>query len=132
MRCPSSQLGSTSSLRSVRSRSIACSAARVQALLNGQLAAGQSIRNVQITNTVLSSALTRAMREALVVRNVARLAEAARLGTPADHPLVLSRGAQLPQCCSRRSAVPGLRAAADLRTSARRSARAPLAGHRLR
>jgi integrase len=51
------------------------SAARVQAFLNGQLAAGQSIRNVQIMKTVLSSALTRAMREELVMRNVARLAE---------------------------------------------------------
>ena len=51
------------------------SAARVQAFLNGELAAGQSIRRVQIMRTVLSSALTRAMREELVVRNVARLAE---------------------------------------------------------
>jgi Phage integrase, N-terminal SAM-like domain len=51
------------------------SAASVQAFLNGQLAAGQSIHNVQIMKTVLSSALTRAMREELVIRNVARLAE---------------------------------------------------------
>jgi integrase len=51
------------------------SAARVQTFLNGQLAAGQSIRQVQVMRTVLSSALTRAMREELLVRNVARLAE---------------------------------------------------------
>jgi len=51
------------------------SAARVQAFLNGQLAPGRSIRRVQIVRTVLSSALTRAMREELIVRNVARLAE---------------------------------------------------------
>jgi integrase len=51
------------------------SAARVQAFLNGQLAAGQSIRSVQIMKTVLSSSLTRAMREELIMRNVARLAE---------------------------------------------------------
>ena len=51
------------------------SATRVQAFLNSQLAAGQSIRRVQIMRTVLSSALTRAMREELVMRNVARLAE---------------------------------------------------------
>jgi integrase len=51
------------------------SAARVQAFLNSELAAGQSIRRVQIMRTVLSSALTRAMREELVVRNVARLVE---------------------------------------------------------
>ncbi len=51
------------------------SAARVQAFLKGQLAAGHSIRQVQVMKTVLSSALTRAMREELVFRNVARLAE---------------------------------------------------------
>ena len=51
------------------------SVARVQSFLNGQLAAGQSIRNVQVMRTVLSLALTRAMREELIVRNVARLAE---------------------------------------------------------
>jgi integrase len=51
------------------------SAARVQAFLNEQLAAGQSIRQVQVMRTVLSSALTRAMREELLMRNVARLVE---------------------------------------------------------
>jgi integrase len=51
------------------------SASRVQAFFNGQLAAGRSIRTVQVMKTVLSSALSRAMREELVVRNVARLAE---------------------------------------------------------
>jgi integrase len=51
------------------------SAARVQAFLNGQLGAGQSIRQVQVMRTVLSSALTRAMREELLTRNVARLVE---------------------------------------------------------
>ncbi len=51
------------------------SAARVQAFLNSQLAAGHSVRQVQIMRTVLSSALTRAMRDELLMRNVARLAE---------------------------------------------------------
>ena len=51
------------------------SASRVQAFFNGQLAAGRSIRTVQVMKTVLSSALSRAMREELVVRNVARLTE---------------------------------------------------------
>jgi integrase len=51
------------------------SASRVQAFFNGQLAAGRSIRTVQVMRTVLSSALSRAMREELLVRNVARLAE---------------------------------------------------------
>jgi integrase len=47
----------------------------VQAFLNEQLAAGRSVRLVQVMKTVLSSALTRAMREELLMRNVARLAE---------------------------------------------------------
>lgn len=51
------------------------SATRVQTFLMGQLAAGHSIRKVHIMKAVLSSALTRAMREQLVMRNVARLAE---------------------------------------------------------
>ena len=51
------------------------SAARVQTFLTGQLAAGHSIRKVQVMKTVLSSALARAMREELVMRNVAHLAE---------------------------------------------------------
>ena len=51
------------------------SAARVQTFLTGQLAGGHSIRKVQVMKTVLSSALARVMREELVMRNVARLAE---------------------------------------------------------
>jgi integrase len=45
----------------------------VQTFLNARLEMGDSIRKVQIMRTVLSSALTRAMREELVVRNVAQL-----------------------------------------------------------
>jgi integrase len=51
------------------------SAARVQQFLSGQLAAGHSVRKVQVMKTVLSSALTRAMREELIMRKVAQLAE---------------------------------------------------------
>ena len=47
----------------------------VQAFLNGQLRDGQSVRNVQIMRQVLSVALSRAVREELVARNVARLVE---------------------------------------------------------
>src|SRR5690349_18164081 len=47
----------------------------VQRFLNRRLEQGDSIRKVQIMRTVLSSALTRARREELVSRNVARLAE---------------------------------------------------------
>jgi integrase len=47
----------------------------VQSFLNGQLQAGQSVRNVQIMRQTLSTALSRAMREELVLRNVARLVE---------------------------------------------------------
>ena len=51
------------------------SVSTVQAFLNGKLRDGQSIRNVQILRQILSAALTRAVREELVVRNVARLVE---------------------------------------------------------
>lgn len=47
----------------------------VQSFLNQQLARGYSIRKVQIMRTVLSAALTRANREELLTRNVARLVE---------------------------------------------------------
>lgn len=45
----------------------------VQMFLNARLAAGDSVRKVQVTRNVLSSALTRAMREELLSRNVAQL-----------------------------------------------------------
>jgi integrase len=51
------------------------SSSRVQAYFTGQLAAGRSVRTVQVMRTVLSSALSRAMREELISRNVARLVE---------------------------------------------------------
>jgi integrase len=47
----------------------------VQAFLNSKLRAGLSVRNVQIMRQVLSAALSRAMREELITRNVARLVE---------------------------------------------------------
>ena len=47
----------------------------VQNFLNERLAKGDSVRKVQVMRTVLSAALTRAMREELVIRNVARLVE---------------------------------------------------------
>jgi integrase len=47
----------------------------VQAFLNNKLRAGLSVRNVQIMRQVLSTALSRAVREELITRNVARLVE---------------------------------------------------------
>lgn len=47
----------------------------VQSFLNGKLRAGRSVRNVQIMRQVLSAALSRAVREELLARNVARLVE---------------------------------------------------------
>ena len=47
----------------------------VQEFLNRRLQKGDSIRKVQVMRTVLSAALTRAVREELIVRNVARLVE---------------------------------------------------------
>lgn len=47
----------------------------VQSFLNGLLEDGKSVRMVQVVRTTLSGALTRAQREELVSRNVARLVE---------------------------------------------------------
>lgn len=47
----------------------------VQAFLNAKLAEGLSIRNVHVMRQVLSAALTRAIREEVISRNVARLVE---------------------------------------------------------
>lgn len=51
------------------------SVATLQQVLNQQLAEGHSVRTVALTRTVLSAAITRAQREELVTRNVARLVE---------------------------------------------------------
>lgn len=58
------------------------SVAVVQSWLNSRLAAGDSIAKVHVVRTVLGSALTRAMREELISRNVARLAT-----LPPDRPV---------------------------------------------
>ncbi len=51
------------------------SVSAVQGFLNAKLADGQSTRNVHMMRQVLGAALTRALREELISRNVARLAE---------------------------------------------------------
>jgi integrase len=51
------------------------SIADVQRFLGQRLEKGDSVRKVQVMRTVLSSALTRAVREELIGRNVARLVE---------------------------------------------------------
>lgn len=51
------------------------SVATVQTFLNDKIKSGQSVRNVQILRQILSAALSRAMREELVARNVARLVD---------------------------------------------------------
>lgn len=51
------------------------SVSTLQQYLNQQLANGKTVRKVQTLREVLSSALTRAMREELLSRNVARLVE---------------------------------------------------------
>jgi integrase len=47
----------------------------VQQFFNQRLQQGDSVRKVQVMRTVLSAALTRAVREELISRNVARLVE---------------------------------------------------------
>ena len=51
------------------------SVVNVQRFFDSRIEAGDSVRKVQVMRTVLSSALTRAVREELIVRNVARLVE---------------------------------------------------------
>ena len=51
------------------------SVVNVQRFFDSRIEAGDSVRKVQVMRTVLSSALTRAVREELLVRNVARLVE---------------------------------------------------------
>jgi integrase len=51
------------------------SVAHAQQFLNGKLAEGHSNRNVHLMRQILSAALTRAIREELIGRNVARMAE---------------------------------------------------------
>ena len=53
----------------------ALSVANVQQFFNERLEKGDSVRKVQVMRTVLSAALTRAVREELITRNVARLVE---------------------------------------------------------
>ena len=78
------------------------SVATVQSWLNGRLAAGDSIAKVHVMRTVLAAALTRAMREELVSRNVARLATLPpeRPGPPAA--MVGCRGTRIPASAARR------------------------------
>ena len=51
------------------------SVAHVQQFLNSKLAEGHSSRNVHLMRQILGAALTRAIREELIGRNVARIAE---------------------------------------------------------
>jgi hypothetical protein len=53
----------------------------VQSFMNSKIRAGRSVRNVQIMRQVLSAALSRAVREELLARNVADLVE-----LPASEP----------------------------------------------
>jgi hypothetical protein len=53
----------------------ALTVANVQQFFNQRLQKGDSVRKVQVMRTVLSAALTRAVREELIPRNVARLVE---------------------------------------------------------
>ncbi len=58
----------------------------VQQFLNQRLEKGDSVRKVQVMRTVLSAALTRAVHEELVPRNVARLAELPQWQPRTIHP----------------------------------------------
>jgi integrase len=66
----------------------------VQDFLNQRLEKGDSVRKVQVMRTVLSAALTRAVREELLVRNVARLAELPESEPATIHPWSASEARQ--------------------------------------
>jgi len=66
----------------------------VQDFLNQRLEKGDSVRKVQVMRTVLSAALTRAVREELLVRNVARLAELPESKPATIHPWSASEARQ--------------------------------------
>jgi integrase len=66
----------------------------VQAFLNSLLKDGHYIRTVQIARTTLSAALTRAQREELVNRNVARLVELPQYMPKEIKPWSLDEGSQ--------------------------------------
>jgi integrase len=66
----------------------------VQDFLNQRLDKGDSVRKVQVMRTVLSAALTRAVREELLVRNVARMAELPESKPATIHPWSASEARQ--------------------------------------
>jgi integrase len=66
----------------------------VQDFLNQRLEKGDSVRKVQVMRTVLSAALTRAVREELHARNVARLAELHESKPATIHPWSASEARQ--------------------------------------
>jgi integrase len=66
----------------------------VQDFLDRKLAEGKSVRRVQVMRTVLSAALTRAMHEELLQRNVARLVELPTWHRQPIHPWSLHEAKQ--------------------------------------
>jgi hypothetical protein len=72
------------------------SIADVQRFLGQRLEKGDSVRKVQIMRTVLSAALTRAVREELIVRNVARLVELPEWRPKPVRPVVRRRSEAVP------------------------------------
>jgi integrase len=70
------------------------SVAQLQTYLNAELATGRSVRTVHLIRMVLSAALTRAMREELVQRNVARLVELPAWQRKDIHPWTAEQAAE--------------------------------------
>ncbi len=116
--------GSTSS-RALGQEPARLSVQAVQMFVNQRLEAGDSVRKVQVMRSVLSAALSRAVREELVTRNVARHVELPEWHRSAVRPwTALEASASCrpgPTCCT------GVRAADRLRASPRRGPRTALA-----
>ena len=105
----------------------------LQTYLNRELAAGRSVRQVQLIRAVLGAALSRAHREELVVRNVARLVELPKWERGEIQPWTEAEASRfLGASRSFTRYHPAFRADCVLRTAPRRTLGFALAGHRFR
>ncbi len=82
------------------------SVSMVQSFLNQKISEGHSVRKVQIIRTVLSSALSRAVREELVGRNVARLVELPAWHKSEIHPWSVEEARQFLNAAQTHSLYP--------------------------
>jgi hypothetical protein len=113
-------------------RLTALTVANVQQFFNQRLQEGDSVRKVQVMRTVLSAALSRAIREELISRNVARLVELPEWHAGTVRPWTAEEARQFLAVSEPDPLHGGVRLAHPLWPAPWRSPRASLARHRLR